>query len=1389
MYDVLELLLKVKAEGLDSLDKTEGSLKNVTQATKAGSQEFRQFENLLKTLTGAGNTYREAIDQIAKGTSGAAQTLARQIQAADKDFQTFQRNADKFEQRQARSSERQAELAARQAERVERDAARSIAAVERRAAAEERATERIIRALERRSAITSQVNREGELAQERAFALANITNPAQAQRINTAFDAMNAANQKRIAARAARQAEEQAAQLERLGTTGLAYGAGLPMPWLLGRGAMSAGLVGPLVGVGAGVAAVSLIHSQAQSARETKDLSNRLDLPVGQTRDLQNEAKLAGVNVNVLESSVRSLSAALEDDTGSGKKAADAISSLGIQTITSRGEVREMGPVLTEVIDKLSQIPSRTERAHEGTVILGRGYKELEPLIEKHRELNRELDKFGLRSNSNLIKTLDEAETKISAMGIAWDLFKSKLAVAIEPIVIPIVTSVTSLFATPNRGSDPGTPGPAALQRQFDASGRTDRPDWARQIAAYADALNDPRLKSNVNSYSAFLGNQGDQADVLRGRVSKAKEDLDAEIKNGEKFKSSDVDNDARDKERKKIEDLRTAYEKLNAQLTALEGHKRGLTELESLNDRMGRKDLLPVAQMFEERDQIVRHGNLTPAEVAARTSNLYPQAEAELEKQRMARDKENDRILDVGSKDAAKTGPGNQLRAIGLIAGMPASQVNDEHFDEQIKKGLDRHAKDILEAVQKNSTANRAIANINLDEQRAQIEDQSHRTLRNLELGAPVGQNEQRNVIEESYRIRFDLAEKLAQKETERIALETDAEKRREDEANARFAYDKLVWQAEDEHEEKLLQLQHKRIEDSRAVSGKVFDALNQGHGALQNLVHDEMTSIERQVFVNTTSGVFNRAAGAIGGAMPQGGTWNKLFKGTMLEGTGSANASPEVLSRDANTHSLDRLTTAIEKRGSGDSGSSEGSTILSPGAYVPGMIGVTFQDLATFTKSQVDSGDQKPANPPASVSQPNSMGGKDWATWAGLAGLAAAGVNQIANPPGFPGPRVITTSGGVTAGPTPTPSIPDAHTGRASQILTGSIGVGASAFGAINKILNLSGSGKKNSIATPPFIGDSIPGMGSTGDDSGDTAGDQSSTLSFPWYTGARSDSAVVRPGDDAQFGGDAIPAGPSTASSAISGLSKGISGAMSPKGGGIPNIFSDINNGDSASQVTGAIVGAGATAVLGGMEAAKQFSTGGARGIVGGIGATMMTAGTLAGGFSNPVGAALEIGGIAASVIKNLFGDPKQERAQQEQEAITQNKYLAPPTINSTQSVSGMNVAFDKYGHASETSPFMGFNVNQPYQVKDPFTGGYMTVPGSVTNITPQSATPSAASVAASAASSGGSTQVNLTVQALDSQNILDRSADIGQAVYQEINRGGALGLRIQQTVLGS
>jgi len=106
-------------------------------------------------------------------------------------------------------------------------------------------------------------------------------------------------------------------------------------------------------------------------------------------------------------------------------------------------------------------------------------------------------------------------------------------------------------------------------------------------------------------------------------------------------------------------------------------------------------------------------------------------------------------------------------------------------------------------------------------------------------------------------------------------------------------------------------------------------------------------------------------------------------------------------------------------------------------------------------------------------------------------------------------------------------------------------------------------------------------------------------------------------------------------------------------------------------------------------------------------------------------------------------------------------------------------GYNVAYDKLGRPYST-PGMGYSVSDPSTIS--FDGGYYNVPGSVTQN--YSATPPSAPVP-----QPSGPQVSITVHALDAQSIVDRSRDIGQAVYHELQKGGALASQIQTTILGS
>lgn len=209
---------------------------------------------------------------------------------------------------------------------------------------------------------------------------------------------------------------------------------------------------------------------------------------------------------------------------------------------------------------------------------------------------------------------------------------------------------------------------------------------------------------------------------------------------------------------------------------------------------------------------------------------------------------------------------------------------------------------------------------------------------------------------------------------------------------------------------------------------------------------------------------------------------------------------------------------------------------------------------------------------------------------------------------------------------------------------------------------------------------------------------------------------------------------------------------------------------------------------------MSAIKGFSQGGGRGITSGIGAVAGTAAML---DPEPISKGILTAVAAVSgIVKGIFGDPKANRERDETNTLAQNAFVAPPTINGIQALGGAgnNLNYNKYGKL-ELSPFAGYNVTDPTQYQNQLTGQIFTTPGSVTAGdyvgTPTAIAPTAIAPTYKAANSAGNggTTINLTVHALDSQSIMDRSSDIGMAVYKELNAGGALGLRIQQTVLGA
>lgn len=106
---------------------------------------------------------------------------------------------------------------------------------------------------------------------------------------------------------------------------------------------------------------------------------------------------------------------------------------------------------------------------------------------------------------------------------------------------------------------------------------------------------------------------------------------------------------------------------------------------------------------------------------------------------------------------------------------------------------------------------------------------------------------------------------------------------------------------------EERVAALAQERLRKYEETAGRVYDSLKQGGGGLRDFGRGQLDILQRQIFVNASSSIFQRAGGVlgqIGAASGLGG----LLRGTIFD---PANAQP----LDKNTLALQRVSTSLDR------------------------------------------------------------------------------------------------------------------------------------------------------------------------------------------------------------------------------------------------------------------------------------------------------------------------------------------------------------------------------------------------------------------------------------------------------------------------------------------
>ncbi len=140
---------------------------------------------------------------------------------------------------------------------------------------------------------------------------------------------------------------------------------------------------------------------------------------------------------------------------------------------------------------------------------------------------------------------------------------------------------------------------------------------------------------------------------------------------------------------------------------------------------------------------------------------------------------------------------------------------------------------------------------------------------------------------------------------------------------------------------------------------------------------------------------------------------------------------------------------------------------------------------------------------------------------------------------------------------------------------------------------------------------------------------------------------------------------------------------------------------------------------------------------------------------------------VAGAVLGIASALMGDPKQERANAIQRTLQTSQFVAPVAINASMSTGGTYADYDRFSgvRTSTLSPYP--SVQEGYLQHIGNTNTWMPVPGRTVNQFGNSA--------------AGSSAAHITIQALDSKSIMDRHADIADAVNRSLQVGSSTGLR--------
>lgn len=552
---------------------------------------------------------------------------------------------------------------------------------------------------------------------ERAKALRDVGgfgDPGLSGKVNTLFDLKGAEQEAEKTAKLS--------QLRRLATSPGAGIASLADQATASFGGTAVAVGGVVLAIGAAVkATIDLVRTSAQYGQEIQNTAIRTGLTAQEVQKLSAAAAIVGVNFETIERAGLTLSTALEDPAGSGKKLADALRAAGIATKEFKNgvtEAREPAQVLRDVLQHLADIKDPGKRLEESFKLLPRGAaKELQPLLSDLPALNRLVEQLGVGADKNLIPALSETARKFNELDVAFANFKNKAAAGIAPIIIPFVTTLTNAvngdlgaradLAATLAGASPVL-GLAAFALTGGAGGGK-KPVTETLISDQQKERQAKKLADQQKQAEAFAKKFGQTIEGLEARKSK----LESDIAVGRKDLSDPTTPiEGRAAQQKSLNANQQELRRVESQLKEAHKHdgdaEKLKNDVEAFEKRGREFELSGLDKINADRDEEIRKLNelqvpLKAKEDAIKRITAAAAAEADQYKDKTEADRLRETLALRDKLIALDTKPGqegiaNQQRLNAATATANAAfrlDKNPEKRDKAISAATDRFAED----------------------------------------------------------------------------------------------------------------------------------------------------------------------------------------------------------------------------------------------------------------------------------------------------------------------------------------------------------------------------------------------------------------------------------------------------------------------------------------------------------------------------------------------------------------------------------------------------------------------------------------------------------------------------------------------------------------------